>query len=147
MYPAGLDKGRGSKFHVGLPSSTRNTWRRPEDISAGIYGYNNKDEDNCLKALNDKNSWTQFEQYSIWMYFQRGDRFKLCINIKTVCCPEFSKKFGQQKEVIDLCWDSRSTRMIIPVSRERKTLIHMPTQWITTIFLYIARGNLRPVLI
>ena len=49
-----------TKFRVGSwvpcrrPSSTRNTWRRPDDISAEtLWIYNNKDKDNSPKTLND----------------------------------------------------------------------------------------------
>ena len=48
--PRGFNKGRSLKFHVG--SQVQEGWRtyRPKRC-----GNNNKDEDNSLKTLNDKN--------------------------------------------------------------------------------------------
>ena len=52
--PHGFNKGRNSKFHVGSrvrqpPEEGRRTYR-PKHC-----GNNNKDEENSLKTLNDKN--------------------------------------------------------------------------------------------
>ena len=51
--PHGLNKGCGSKFHVGF-----RVQRTPEEGQMTYWlkccEYNNKDEDNSLKTLNDK---------------------------------------------------------------------------------------------
>ena len=54
-----LNKGHGLKFHVG-------SWVRQETPAEGRRThwpkhceYDNKDEDNCLKTLNDKNRLSQ----------------------------------------------------------------------------------------
>ena len=51
--PRGFNKGRSSKFHVGsrvrqTPEEVRKTYRPKR------FGYNNKDEVNSPKTLNDK---------------------------------------------------------------------------------------------
>ena len=57
--PCGFIKGRSSKFHVGsrVQQTPEEGWRtyRPKRC-----GNNNKDEDNSLKTLNDKNIFFVF---------------------------------------------------------------------------------------
>ena len=51
--PRGLNKGRGSKFHEG----SRVQQETPEEGQSTYWLkciYNNKDEDNSLKTMNDK---------------------------------------------------------------------------------------------
>ena len=58
----GFNKGRSSKFRVGsrvrqAPEEGRRTYR-PK-----CCGNNNKDEDNSLKTLNDKNHQVSFQKF------------------------------------------------------------------------------------
>ena len=60
--PRGFNNGRSSKFRVGsrvrqTPEEGRRTYR-PK-----CCGNNNKDEDNCLKTLNDKNYQASFQKF------------------------------------------------------------------------------------
>ena len=65
--PRGFNNGRSSKFHEG--SRVRQT---PEEGQRTYQpkrrGNNNKDEDNSLKTLNDKNQQTSFQKFRQLMY-------------------------------------------------------------------------------
>ena len=66
--PRGLNKGRGSKFHVGSQvRQTSEEGRRP--YRPKLYEYKNKDEDNSPKILNDKDNFLLFDQ---WTFVVRG---------------------------------------------------------------------------
>ena len=72
----GLNKGHGSKLHVGswVQQTTEEGWRK---YCPKCWEYNNKDEDNSLKTLNNKNhqaSSKKFRQLTFtknvqWMQF------------------------------------------------------------------------------
>ena len=66
--PRGFNKGRSSKFHEGSrfrqkPEEGRRTYR-PKRC-----GNNNKDEDNSLKTLYDKNQQTSSRKFTQLSYF------------------------------------------------------------------------------
>ena len=75
--PRGLSKGLSSKFHVGFrvqqtPEEGRRTYLLKR------CGNNDKDEDNCLKTLNDKN------QASSQEFRQLISSVEITINMKTI---------------------------------------------------------------
>ena len=53
--PHRLNKGRGSKFHLGSQVRQETPEKGQRTYRPKSWGYNNKDEDSSLKTLNDKN--------------------------------------------------------------------------------------------
>ena len=61
--PRGFNKERSSVKVPKFDKQSTNTWRKPDDISAETLWINNKDEDDSLKTLNDKNQQASSQKF------------------------------------------------------------------------------------
>ena len=66
--PCGFNKGRSSKFHEGyrVQQTPEEDWRT---YRLKCCGNNNKDEDNCLKTLNNKKGSNFFQIFCVVFFF------------------------------------------------------------------------------